>query len=268
MLGITEWDTPQGIHILQIHYTADEAKRSEEWKQMARKGISEADWQREYEINFDVHPGKQWYPEFRLDYHVAKEPIKPLEGRTVFLGWDYGQTFNPAIVCCQTSVYGQLLVLSTLYGMDAGLHPFAKAVKVKMAEYIPRPFTHIGDPAGNNRSPNDEKSANTILREEYNINIQPGPVAFGTRSEAIRKLLTQTTPQGQAILLIDPSCTHLIGGFTGGYHRKQVGNVLLEEPDKNEYSHEMDALGYVAASIFNFVEDKWKNVNIPIAGGL
>jgi hypothetical protein len=247
---VSEYRAASGVYVLRVHYTADPDKRGPEWQAEARRGMTESAWQQEMEINDRVKKGKPWYPEFRYDYHVAKSPIVPIGGRTVFVGWDYGQTFNPATVYCQTTALGQLMVLSALYGMDAGLHPFAKAVQGRMGEYYGHPFSHIGDPAGNNRSPNDERSATTILKEEYAMNVQPGPVAFGTRSEAIRKLLTSTTSDGGPMLLLDPRCTHLIGAFTGGYCRKQVGNVMLEEPDKNEYSHEMDALGYVAASIF------------------
>lgn len=270
MQGITEYKY-NGSHVLRVHYSADPDKAGscqedcfscikkstcQEWKAINSEGMTKAAWDQEYEINYRVYRGKPWYPEFRYDFHVAKEPIISIEGRAMLLGWDYGQTFNPATVFCQTSVFGQLMVLSSLYGMGAGLHPFARACKAKMAEYTGRTFTHIGDPAGNNRSPNDEKSAHQILHEDYEILIQPGPVAFTARSEAIRKLLTTTTPTGQPMLILDPRCTHLISGFQGGYCRKKVGTIYLEEVDKNEFSHEMDGLGYIAAVLSSVETDK------------
>lgn len=258
MEGVNEFKTPQGVHVLRVHYTADPDKRSEEWKEEQRRGMTAAAWEREMEINFHVYPGKPWYPEFRYDFHVAKEPIQPIAGRPLFRGWDYGQTFNPAVVYCQTTVFGQLMLLyPELNGFGSGLHPFARMVVSESGTYYPGfSFTDYGDPAGNNRSPNDEKSATDILRSDYGINVLPGPVAFGTRSESIRKLLTTTTPEGQPMLLIDPRCTFMIGGFTGGYRRKQMASgQLLEEPDKNEYSHPMDAFGYVASSVFSVMPD-------------
>lgn len=271
MQGITEYKTAQGVHVLRIHYTADEDKRSPEWVAEQKRGMTQAAWEREYEINFHVHPGKPWYEEFRLDFHVAKEPIQSIPGRPVFRGWDYGQTFNPAVVFGQTTVFGQLLILyPEINGLNAGLHPFARTVKSESGTYFPGySFTDYGDPAGSNRSPNDEKSATEILRTDYSINVLPGPVAFGTRSEAIRKLLTTTTPQGQAMILIDPRCTFLIGAFSGGYHRKQLASgQLLEEPDKNEYSHPMDALGYMAASVFGSDNKKWDKKKQRPSGAL
>lgn len=52
------------------------------------------------------------------------------------------------------------------------------------------------------------------------------------------------------MLVVDPACSWLIAAFTGGYHRKQIGERILDEPDKNEYSHIMDCMAYVAARIY------------------
>jgi hypothetical protein len=49
-------------------------------------------------------------------------------------------------------------------------------------------------------------------------------------------------------MLIDPSCTRLINGFLGGYHRKEIGQgtgIYAQEPVKNRFSHPHDALQYV-----------------------
>lgn len=268
--GLTEFRTANGVYVARVHYTADPAKRDPAWIENEKKGTTAAAWEREMEINFNVFMGKAWYEEFRFDFHVAKEPIKPIPSRPLFRGWDYGQTFNPAVVFCQTTVFGQLLILyPEIYGLESGLHPFARAVKSESGTYFPGyQISDYGDPAGNNRSPNDEKSATDILRADYGINVLPGPVAFGTRSEAIRKLLTTTTAQGQAMLLIDPRCTWLIGAFTGGYHRKQLSSgQLLEEPDKNEYSHIMDGLGYLASSVFSTPE-KTRSSKMHKAGAM
>ncbi|MBP2638223.1 MAG: hypothetical protein H6Q72_4130 [Firmicutes bacterium] len=251
MQGITEYKTPQGVHILRLHYTADPDKSTPEWAAEQRKGLTQAQWEREYEINFHVYPGKPWYPEFRMDFHVAKEPLQPVQGRPVVRGWDYGLT--PATCFCQTTAKGQLLILyPELQSTDCGILAHGQVVRAESGTYFPGyQFNDYGDPAGNQRSQNDEKTANELLRSEYSITVLPGPVAAMARWEAVRKKLTSLTPDGQPMILIDPRCTWIIGAFTGGYHRKEVAGVLLEEPDKNEYSHMMDAIGYVAASIFN-----------------
>jgi hypothetical protein len=76
------------------------------------------------------------------------------------------------------------------------------------------------------------------------------------------------TPDGQPMLLIDPRNKWLIGAFTGGYHRKEVAGRLLEEPDKNEYSHIMDCAGYMASMINKVVETRKRDRPMPKRGAL
>lgn len=265
MEGITEYKTPQGVHVLRIHYTADPDKRSPEWKAKNKAGMTHAAWEREYEINFDVFAGKAYYPEFRYDYHVAKNPLQPIPGRPICRGWDYGLT--PATVCVQPTAKGQLMLLyPELQSWDCGIKAHGRVVKSESSAFFPGySFTDYGDPAGNQRAQTDEKTANQILREEYEIKVLPGPVSFEKRDNAIRDVLTTTTPDGQPMLLIDPRCTFIIAAFTGGYRRKEVAGRYSEDPDKNEYSHIMDAFGYVASMTFGVEK---KQLPPPGANGL
>ena len=48
LVGITEWDTPDGFRVLQVHYTADPGKRSPEWKEAEQKGTTVADWSKRW----------------------------------------------------------------------------------------------------------------------------------------------------------------------------------------------------------------------------
>jgi hypothetical protein len=266
--GITEYDTAQGVHVLRVHYTADADKCDPKWIAEQKTGMTATAWEQEMEINFHVFQGKPWYPEFRYEVHVAKNRVTVLQGRPLLRGWDYGLT--PATVFCQTSAKGQLLVLyPELQSIDCGILAHGKVVKSESATYFAgAAFSDYGDPAGNQRSQNDERTANQLLYREYGIRVLPGPVSAVARWEAVRRLLTTTTADGQPMLLVDPRCTWLIAAFTGGYHRKEVAGRLLEEPAKNEYSHIMDALGYVAASVYQMPEEEWQEENIPIAGAM
>lgn len=258
MQGITESKTDQGIHILRIHYTADPDKRDPVWIAEQKRGTTAAAWAREMEIDFHVFPGKPWFPEFDYERHVAKQQLKPIQGRPIIRGWDYGLT--PATVFTQVTAKGQFLILyPELQSTECGILNHGKVVKAESKSlFAGYDFNDYGDPAGNQRSQNDEKTANELLRSEYGINVLPGPVAPMARWESIRKLLTSTTPDGKPMFLIDSRNTWLIGAFTGGYHCKEVAGRLLEEPDKNEYSHIIDALGYVAACIYSIPEKRKK----------
>lgn len=265
MKGITEYKH-NGVHVMRVHYSADPDKDNPEWVAEQKRGTTSAGWEQEYEINFNIFRGKAWYPEFRYDFHVAKSHLKLIEGRPVYRGWDYGLT--PATVFVQPTAKGQLLILyPELQSVDCGILAHGRVVKSESGIYFPKfSFVDYGDPAGNQRAQTDEKTANQILREEYKISVHPGPVAFEKRDNSIRKLLTTTTPDGQPMLLIDPRCTFIIAAFTGGYHRKQVAGRYLEEPAKNEYSHIIDAFGYVS-SMANEADNNKTNIR-PDANGM
>lgn len=188
--GITEWDTEDGFHVLRVHYSADPAKRGDEWKEREQKGTTLADWEQEMEINFNVPKGKPWYPEFRYDFHVASGPLVPIRGRPVIRGWDYGLT--PATVFCQTTAKGQILVLwPELQSWESGVLAHGRIVQSESATYFPGyTFMDYGDPAGNQRAQTDEKTCVQTLREEYGINVSNGPVAAAQRDLPIRKALT------------------------------------------------------------------------------
>lgn len=257
--GVHEYKR-NGVYIARIHYTADPSKRSPEWKANEKKGTTTEGWEREYEINWTVSAEPKYYPEFNYNLHVAQDQLRPIDGRPLVLGFDYGLT--PATVIAQTTAKGQLLILSEMQSFDCGMLAHGRAVKTELDTYYPSyGYTAVGDPAGNQRSQTDEKTANELLYNTYGISVEPGELTQTGRSEAVRYFLTTLTPDGKPLLLLDPRCTMLIEAFTGGYHRKVVGSRVQDEPEKNEYSHLMDCLAYICAMLYNQKNstiDEWK----------
>src|SRR5262249_25011124 len=55
LTGVTEWDCPRnGVHVVEIHYTADPNKRDPAWKREAQRGMPPRGWAREFEITWDL----------------------------------------------------------------------------------------------------------------------------------------------------------------------------------------------------------------------
>lgn len=269
MQGIQEWDTKEGIHVLRVHYTADPEKRSKEWKENQKAGMREADWNQEYEIDFDVPIGKPFYPEFRAEFHVAEKEITPNQSQPVGGGWDFGLT--PATVHVQVSPKGQIVVLHPeIQSWDAGVLRHGSVVQSARKVFFPecKQYFDYGDPAGSSRVQTDERTCFRLLSDEYQIHVLPGPVNRPEREEPFRDLLTRTTPQGQPMFIIDPRCHWLIAALNGGYCHKQVGDLYIDEPDKNEYSHIVDALLYVVARILKKPEKRKKPKNRRLSGQL
>lgn len=248
MDGMREWRTADGVYVLRIHYTADEDKRGEDWKLGEMEGMTEAAWQQEMEINFNVPKGRPYYPEFDLTRHVGKYAIEVFENRPIVCGWDFG--LSPATLFAQWGPTGQLCILHEIQSWDCGIRAHGKVVASDSASfYGGYKFTDYADPAGQQRAQTDEKTCFQLLMQEFGRRMIPGPVSAVARTEAIRRLLTSTTPMGSPMLLIDPRCTWLIAAMAGGYHRKEIsGGRYADEPDKDEYSHIVDCLGYIASS--------------------
>lgn len=249
-IGVQKWTTKDGIDVLRVHYTADPDKRSAEWIEREKQGMTEAQWEQEMEINFNVPKGKAWYPEFRMDFHVASTEIEPIPGKPVLRGWDFGLT--PATLWAQVSAKGQLLIQVELQSWDSGILAHGKPVVSESFAFYGEGvrYRDVGDPAGNTRAQTDEKTCYEILRTEYGIYVTPGPVSDVARWESVRKLLTTTTPDGKPMLLIDPRCAWLIAALSGGYRRRQYSNgAYSNEPIKDDYSHIADCLGYLAAMV-------------------
>ena len=148
--GLHEWRTVDGIYVLRVHYTADEAKRDPAWKVRESKGLTAAQWEQEYEINFNVPKGRPFYPEFDLSRHVAGGEMEPFVGRHILRGWDFG--LSPATLFAQWSPSGQLCCLHELQSWDCGIRAHAQIVRGDSVSRFPgAAFADWGDPAGQQR---------------------------------------------------------------------------------------------------------------------
>lgn len=264
MEGLQEWNTPQGIHVLRVHYTADPEKRSAEWRDREMAGSSPRDWEQEMEINFEVPLGKPFYPEFRESFHVAAAPLSPLQGRPILRGWDFG--LSPATAFLQSTPKGQIMVLyPELQSWDTGITRHGQLVANESAAFFPGfSFSDYGDPAGAQKAQTDERTCFDLLRSSFGFHLQPGPVARAAREEPMRDVLTSMTAEGEPCFLVDPRCDWARSALRGGYCRKMVGERMLDEPEKNEYSHFVDALVYVVAMTWGKRERQ--SVKMPKAG--
>jgi hypothetical protein len=76
MKGISKRTTSLGFNILRLHYAADPDKdpatpAGKLWYDEARKGMSDARWRQEYEIDYGALGGQLVFPEFEVSTHVS-----------------------------------------------------------------------------------------------------------------------------------------------------------------------------------------------------
>lgn len=196
-----------------------------------------------------VMEGRAVYPEYTDAIHLATEPLEPIRGLPLILGWDFGGT--PACIIAQYTRQGQLRILDELVSDGIRLRGFiAEAVKPTLqAKYAGMEIQSVGDPAGIGGNDNDaghcflELSQAGIPTEQARTNI------ISPRIEAVAGFLRKLVV-GKAGLLLSPTCKILRKGFAGGYQYRRMQipgkEQYTDKPDKNDYSHPHDALQYIA----------------------
>lgn len=197
-----------------------------------------------------VSDDKTIFPEFNEQIHLRD--IDPIPGRTIMRGWDFGLT--PACVLSQVLPDGRWLIFDEICAEDFGIDRFSDAV----LEHCSRAFKgqaifeDYGDPAGQQRAQTDEKTCYEILQAK-NIMIEPGLQTLAIRLESIRKPLRTLTGSGEPQFALHRRCKRLRKAFLGGYHYRRLSTNserYSTDPEKNIFSHPMDALQYVATILF------------------
>jgi hypothetical protein len=250
--GIWTWTNAQnGFRVALVHYTSDPAKCTAQFLEEAKKGISTADFAREYEIRWQSFKGLAVYhDDFKRGFHVSQTPLKHAKHLPIVRGWDFGLT--PACIFTQLLPGMRLMVLREICEKGMGLERFLTEVRAKSLEWFPehKKYVEVVDPAGFARSPNDERTAVSLMTvPPYSLQVVPGVQIPATRLHSVRRFLERVV-KGEPALFIDPTCKMIIQGFDGGYHYEyNQSDQLREVPEKNDYSHPHDALQYVATRI-------------------
>ena len=191
--------------------------------------------------------GEPVFRSFDIDFHVAKGPLLPiLNGmRPVIVGMDFG--LNPSAVFGQIDMRGRANVLAEATSDGMGITRFISTMlKPILAQKFPgAPVLIAGDPAGTQRVQTDEKTVYDILKSEGFKAMPASTNSIVARVAAVETYLGRQI-DGQAGLLIDPSCKGLINAFRGGYrYRIKTTGEMEDKPEKNAASHLADAAQYL-----------------------
>jgi len=193
--------------------------------------------------------GKPVYENFRRSFHVADRTLHPIrsDNHPLLIGLDFGLT--PACTISQLDVRGRLLTFAELQSTGMGAQRFCREkLRPLLADRFPGfPVLLIGDPAGVQRSQNDELTVFDILEAEGFKAVAAPSNKLLHRINALENFLARAI-DGAPGHLIDPSCAALIGGLAGGYYyRKKRGtDETHDAPEKNMASHLLNAHEYTA----------------------
>lgn len=187
---------------------------------------------------------------FRADRHVSPTPLKIDPSLPVGIGFDTGLT--PAAVFKQMGLDGRVRVLREAAAFDMGMKRFVtNYLRPIIKNFFPNnPLIFIGDPAGSRRADSDESSAFKVLKEAFGSDGAKVRAAYtndpDVRIQATEQMLCQY-PDGDPLMLIDPSCKRYIEGLRSKYRYpklRQSGN-FADRPEKNDWGHLIEAGQYL-----------------------
>jgi len=195
--------------------------------------------------------GRVVYANFNESHHVSREFLESNES-PLYMGWDNSGNF-PAAVLVQLRGPLSVQILAEFYSEREGIVDFTRKVLQMVEEQCPGHLiaAHYGDPAGGAkfaRASGGLTSNAQLQFEECGIVIIPSEQGIYARIQAVDQMLSRNDG-----VLIDPRCTRLINGFSGGYvYPEKMGSQgeYLQQPLKNSYSHLHDALQYLFARLF------------------
>lgn len=246
------WNPKNKFCVLRLHYSADPEKNTPEWKEIAHRGLTDRQWNREYEIDYDTFSGKPVFPEFREDLHIGTFTYEPMPTKTLYRGWDFGY-HRPAVAVAWLNEFDQLITKREILGKDEGVKEFGNRVlNICATEFPNAKWIDAADPAGHQKNDKSEFTSIEVLNQ---IGVFPTskPSHIAEKLEIMRQRLKMRN-DGKVGIIVDSGCTRIINGFKGGYRYAEVkeGQPEKEEPLKdNYYDNIFDALLYLMT---NFLE--------------
>ena len=193
-----------------------------------------------------VVDGSPVWPQFSVESHMAREALRPVQGHEVVVGLDFGR--QPAAIFMQ-AVNNRVLVQYELLGSNEGAVTFAPKVKRFLDTHYPDfEFRLVGDPKGQDKTQNDERTAYEIFAAVFERagvvqaapNLKQNMIA--TRVDAVTAVLTEMY-DGRPRSVVSPLCRTLKVAMAGRYHLVKEEDGELK-PKKDRYSNPADALQY------------------------
>lgn len=255
MQGVEMWKNPTNkFVVMDLHYTAHPDKRNPEFRDQVKSSLPYHEYMREYEKSWETFSGMPVFPDFRKDIHIAKSKLEPHLGLPLLFGWDFGLT--PACIVGQLQG-SSLKIFREWISQNEGIKTFAPKVMSDAAIMWPQfadPRTnhyHFIDPAGFQKAQTDARTcAQEMMESGGVINLEPGPVAFTKRKDAVNHFLLKIDRAGAGLEVDEAWAPTLVAGLVGGYrypdNMTEVESVR-PAPIKDKYSHPCDAFEYLCA---------------------
>lgn len=270
MEGVTCWKNPKNeFFVIDLHYTANPAKRGEEFREALRKTLPVRRFRMEYEKSWETFEGKAVYEDFNEGLHLLHVRPRVHVGLPLLLGWD-SSGLTPACVIAQLQEE-RLVVLREIVGPGMGARRFIPLVTETIRLHYPqisdfeKQTISFFDPAGFKRNEITEETYLHALMDAGFRQIRPGPMTWKKRVDAVTDLLCSLVGGHPKIGIYEADCPTLVAGFKGGF--RYPDGVADVEPDKlrpikDAHSHPHDGLQYLCGGLRAYRNTNYE-LNLP-----
>jgi hypothetical protein len=274
--GLYTWkNIGNGFTILDLDYTADPEKRTEEWRIQSQSGMPRSEWEREYGRRWIVYDGKPVYADYDDTLHTVKGTIIAAKRAKLISGWDGGPNdVNLAWVLGLVATDDLAVTWIDEYSIDDGDIPtFVEIVasKLKLEWSKLGGFSiHIADQSVFTKSQvvSGGKAMADVMRQ-YGMAPIPGEISFAKRRSAVQRMMVtnfKATRDGSMTpkWRVHERCVFLREAMAGGYAYPKanmgVGGQYRPAPMKNKFSHISNAMEYASSRL------AVSGMDIPYAG--
>lgn len=248
-------DEENGFCRIRVHWT-EHPERDESWKADARKGLSEARWRQEYEVDFNVLADRV-YDEFDAELHVLKREFtwQRSAGRT-YRAIDFGYR-HPYVIWVHQSADGRLTVFDEWEGHDATIEELAEAVaRIDARHGVNEDDVHMTacDPAGASVTDTGLSAVDRLRNRGMKLVWRTSEVMTGI--ELVKTLLLDAS--GRTGIHFSPAVKRTLHHLQ--HYRWHDGSG---KPSKDEgHDHAMDALRYLVVNLVNNPAPAWSEAKV------
>lgn len=248
--GMKTRQNRNGFMAVELHYSADPSKATEEWLKKTRPGYSEPGWKREMEIDFGALGGTLAFRHYFTQWE-GKIVVRPLD--EVPLSWpkygtmDYGTQSPTAFLVYTINPENQIIVIWEYYS-PGPLHQHAQAI-IDNPYYGEFAWITI-DPRCRDKTQNVEgnlRSISELLEDQYGVFTIPGNNNRSAGRDRI-EWHWRDLDNREPTLLIAEDCTNLITELKN-IRYEEWSSVLRQKRAPKEDTvkvkdHAYDALRY------------------------
>ena len=239
--------SPRGFLLVPLHYCLDPEKTPDWAAKRRSEYATEADWNREMEIDFTTAAGKPCYPNFRPEANVLRAEIVPM---------------LPICLCLDFNVSPMVWVYGQIHGGKPRLCGEIKMAPATIDQCVtefrrrfpshPSGIRVYGDAAGNARTSQTAQSDYDLVKIAFRgyptaVEMRVPASNPGVRDRVNAVNLALKGQDGEARLTIDPSCLETIADFgevIWGNGERDIKKIYSERDPYSQRTHASDALGY------------------------